>query len=183
MSLLQLILPKKLSEKVIHDAFILIEQAVNKLTAANFPNALDGDTLIAANSLSLGRLEWQRMDIPLILLSAAVSTTSTTGAAEGGLWRYNPLNFTNGETATFPAGAFYLAGTIATQNASATAALEVYNGAALLGSISTVSTSGVWVESTALTMPSAEADLSLKLKTSNASYAAYLWNCYLLYKF
>jgi len=177
MSYLQLLLVRKgkdgnISTKSLNEALLQIQHAVNNINTQNFPNKINGDAILNADSVPLSILAQQRFDIPLLAPAAAASTTSTTGANMGGLWRFNPADYSG--------GMWYLAGTIATQNAAATATLEIW-GASALGSISTISTSGVWVKSTALTMPTGETDLVLKLKTSDATYAAYVYNAFLLY--
>jgi len=163
---------KKLSEKVFNEVCQMIQQAVNNINKQNFRNLINGDDILKETSLSMKKLKQKRFDIPLLTLAAAASTTSTTGANMGGLWRYDPANYSG--------GTWYLAGTIAIQNNAATATLEIH-GASALGSIATISTSEVWVISTALTMPTGATDLVLKLKTSNATYAAYVYNAFLIY--
>ncbi len=177
MSYLQIVLVKRqkdgsISVESLNEELLNIQHAVNNISAQNFPNRVNGDDILNTDSLSMGRLKQNRFDIPLLLPASAFSTTSTTGINVGGLWRFNPTDYYG--------GTWYLAGTIATANVAATATLELW-GASALGSISTVSTSGVWVKSSVLTMPVTETDLLLKLKTSNASYSAYVYNAYLLY--
>lgn len=145
-----------------------IAHAVNFLDTRNFPNPLEGDSLIAPGSLSLNRLKGGLIRVHhevFVALAVAYTTTSTAGVDVGGYFRWDP-----GE---WPAGSWYLEASIAIANAAATATLTL-KGAADVGSVSTQSTALVRVISGALTMPGTAQNLWVDLKTSSSSYAASL---------
>lgn len=174
MSYLNLIPIRKLTEQAVNAMQKVLEVAVNNINEQNFPNRVNGDSVISSLSLSMNRLRQKEFNVPLLLPVSAAFTQDINGVQVGGIWRYISDNYYG--------GSWYLAGTLATENATATATLELWDSTKSLGSISTASTTGVWIKSNILTISLGTSDLVLKLKTSNASYKAYLYNAYLIYQ-
>ena len=163
--------------------FVTVETAVNYLTEQNFPNPLDGDTLIKTGTLSgsalkndsvaVGKLAWQEwVAHTFVALMMPFSTTDTAGVNGGDYFGWDPTKF--------PGGKWYLEASMAVANSAATATLTLV-GAADIGSITTTNTTLTRVRSGALTMPTTAQNLWVKLKTSNASYAAMLAGAKLIF--
>ncbi|MDI3298384.1 MAG: hypothetical protein QJR08_04350 [Bacillota bacterium] len=144
-----------------------IDWATAYLDETNFAHPLQGDKLIAKNSLSWTALTLPLV-IPLLLVEPAAQTTNTTPTPIGPVFGWDP--------SVYPiTGTWYLEVTLAVADASATATVDlaVVGGAQVAGSaITTTSTAFSRKQSSALTMPTGAADLVLRLSTNNASYAA-----------
>lgn len=172
MAYLKLIPPTEITAGALAKLLAEIEHAVNYLDSKNFPNPVPGkiikqETLegiaLIKWTVPLNRLAVPKWYIPLCLPAAAFTTTSTTGVDVGPYFRWIPGDW--------PAGTWTLEGTIYVADATAAATLELV-GAAVIGSVSTSQTAATRVVSGALVMPTTEQNIWLKLKTSNASYAA-----------
>jgi len=176
---------------ILFQIFNLIENALNHLDENNFPNQISGSiiangtlstatlkdyiptNLIQDYSLSIKKLAWREIPIPLILAATPVTTTSTTGANFGGYFSWIPSAYSGD-------GTWYLEASIAIGDASATATC-ILKGSVEYASVTTQSTSLTVVRSSEITMPTVNENLWIVLKTSNSSYAASLASARLIY--
>lgn len=166
-----------------------IQWAINVMTKDNFPNGLKGDDIILPSSLSgtalkanslpssvipdysisLKKLNWQEYPIALVIPYQPASTTSSLDC--GGFFLYDPVKF--------PGGSWYLEATMKATAGTATAQLK--NKTTVIGSVSTTGTDWTLSRSSALTMPSSQAALTVTLTSSSTSSTAYLWSARLIY--
>ena len=169
----------------LHQIFLKVQGAVNGLDASNFPvpvagddilapASLNGDSLLTPSSLTgssllidasvnLKKLAWLEWPICLVLPAVAATTTTTLGC--NGWWAWNPTKF--------PGGTWYFEAAIAISNATYIARASLMDGAVVVKSVTTQSTSLVLVRSTVVTMPAA-ATLKVTLASSNAAATASL---------
>lgn len=176
-----------------------IQWAINVMTKDNFPNGLKGDDVILPSSLSgtaiksgtlsgsalrdnsfpataipdyslpLKKLNWQEYPIALVIPYQPASTTSSLDC--GGFFLYDPVKF--------PDGSWYLEATMKATAGTATAQLK--NKTTVIGSVSTTGTDWTLSRSSALTMPSSQAALTVTLTSNSTSNTAYLWAARLIY--
>lgn len=159
-----------------------IQFAVNALDETNFPQKLDASRILKANSISktlirdravsMRKLEW--LEIPIALVIPVQPATTTTSLDCGGFFLYDPVKFP-GE------GTWYLEAAMKVSDGAATATAQLKNEDTVIGEVSTNST--VWnvKRSSALTMPSSQAALTVTLKCSDSTKTAYLWAARLIY--
>lgn len=158
-----------------------VQFALNTLNEDNFPNKVKADSILQAASATgssilidystpLKKLNWQEWPIPLVTPVQPATTTSSLDC--GGFFLYDP--------AKFPSGSWVLEAAMqVTSGGTATAQLK--NGTTVIGSVSTTSTTWAVTRSATLTMPTAQAALTVTLVSSGTSYTASLWAARLIY--
>lgn len=161
---------------------LTLQDALNKLSEDNFPNPLAADSILASSSLTgssilkdystpLKKLVWCEWPIELVLAPQPVSTTSSLDC--GGFWVF--------DSAKYPGGTWYFEAAIRISDAAYTATAQLKSGANVLASVSTTNTSYTVVRSGAVTMPTAQAVLTVTLTSNNTSGTAYLWTARMIY--
>ena len=156
---------KEVTPSYMKKLIISLRDAINNLSAQNFPNKVPGSIITPGTmSIKMAELEWGEIPIPLVLPANAVSTVSTTGVNLGGYFLWNPL--------TFPGGDWYLE--VSMSVAAGGTATCTLTGAADIGSVTTTESSLTLLRSEKLSMPLTAQNIWVSLKTSNASYAASL---------
>ena len=166
---LNLIIPSTDVPNWLKSVFLVIQNWANNIRGITYDRLS-----LSPRDIPVSILNWPEHHIPLILTAADFSTTSTAGVAVGGFFRWDAGRFpTTG-------GAWHLEANIAIANTASTATLALH-GAALVGSVSTQSTSLARVRSPALTMPTGAVDLFCQISTNNASHAAFLASARLIF--
>jgi len=175
---------KEYKPQVIYKLMQDIEQALNYLSEANFPNAIDGGSVFTAGTLPgtalkdydviLKKLNWKEIIVFTASAIPIYSTTSETDVNIGPYFAWDPAKLPTGS------GSWYLEASISNANASGITTVTL-KGVADVGSVQTSETSLTRVRSTALTMPTSAQNLWIALKTNNASYAASLAGAHLIY--
>ncbi|BCV23301.1 hypothetical protein [Gelria sp. Kuro-4] len=158
-----------------------LQFAVNFLDETNFPNKVNADAVLKANSATgsnllinystpLKKLAWQEWPIPLVIPVQPATTTSSLDC--GGFFLYDP--------AKFPGGTWYLEAAMQVTSGG-TATIDLKAGVTVVGSVSTTNTTWTVLRSAALTMPQSQTALTVTLKSSSSSYTASLWAARLIY--
>lgn len=167
---------------ILFQLFTMIEKAVNYLDENNFPNQVSGDIIkngtlpgsaLEDYSVSMKKLGWREIPIPLVLPATPATTTSTTGANFGGYFAWIPSAYPGD-------GKWYLEASMAISNASGTATCTL-KGSSDFASVATQSTSLALVRSTEIKMPTSNENLWIVLKTDNSNYIASLAGARLIY--
>ncbi len=161
---------------------LVLQDALNKLSEENFPAPLSGDGILAASSLTgssllkdasvpLKKLAWLEWPVELVLAPQPASTTSTLDC--GGFWVFDP--------AKYPGGTWYFEAAVRISDAAYVATAQLKSGANVLASVTTQNTSYAVVRSAAVTMPTAQAALTVSLTSNNTAGTAYLWTARMIY--
>ena len=143
------------------------------LSLQSVMNGLD-DRNMLAGGLSLDKLSWKEW--PIALVAAGVPVSTTTSADCGGFLVFDPGKYLAGTS-----GKWYFEAAIRISDVAYTATAKLMNGATIVGSVSTALATYAVVRSAALTMPTAQATLTVKVESSNTLGTAYLWTARLIF--
>ena len=172
---------RNLQSAVARDLFLAAQHAIDHLDENNFPNPVDASKVLSAGTgtealfpdyaLSLKKLAFREWAFPLVLPGAAISTTASVDC--GGFFVFDP--------AKYPGGTCYLEAALMSSVADSAATLQLKNGATVIGSYATGNTAWTVGRSTALTMPTAQASLTVTLVSAASTTTASMWAARLIY--
>lgn len=119
-------------------------------------------------------IDWPEWSIPLALPADDAVTVDTAYVRCSGIFPWVPSAYPTG-------GTWYFEASLAIANAAATVTAHLMGGSEICVISRTGDTTMNVVRSSALTMPTAAANLYVEFKTSNASYAASFGGARLIY--
>lgn len=167
------------------DMLLILQQiqwALNVLDEHNFPNGVSGDTIIKPGTLtgqsiadvSVGLKKLQFTEWPFTLVTPAQPITTTASIDCGGFFVFNPNNF--------PGGSWYFEAAMQSSVSGTSVTAQLKNGSTVLVSVSTSNNTWTVVRTTsAVTMPTSAAALTVTLTSPNTSTTASLWAARLVY--
>lgn len=146
--------------------------ALNYVDENNFPNKISGGKVLKSDhSIPLAALNW--LEIPITLVAPAQPTSTTASVDCGGFLIYDPV--------LYPGGTWYFEAALQV-SAGGTATAQLKANGAVIGSVSSTSSSWAVVRSSPLSMPSSQAVLTISLSSNNSAYTAYLWAARLIWR-
>lgn len=148
-----------------------LRTAINYIDTNNFPNGLHG-TVINDKSVGLNKLNGLEFNHTLVALAEPYSTTSTSPTNVGGYYSFDTVWRDKVE--------FKLEITGSISSASGEATFELHGVDGVLATVVTTDGGMEVLRSEAFDPPSESQTFVLKMKTSNASYTAYLLSAKLI---
>lgn len=160
-------IPERWAPRWLWDLVTSLQTAINALSEVNFPSPLDGDTVVAKNTMDPNRLMYGEWVVGVLLaLSSSYTTTSTVLVAVGPLLYFDKLRW------PYAATSFYLEITAGPGGVGGNTVVELHDatGAVASQTVTVVGQGRYRVQFSRL--PTNSETLQIKIRTTNGAVTA-----------